>query len=124
VVLKIVPFWEDHKRKSWNPPREKGLPMLQLSWILIAIVQSIPNIRIIKNMPYKEDMWHHYYNSIPFWSDLDKMLLIKGHHDNTTITEMSVSITYTFEFANSLGVFQKWGVQLIAAFILKVIIYH
>jgi hypothetical protein len=56
------------------------------------------------------------------WSYEDKMQVLEGVYDMNTVTTMSLTIYYTYDFANSLGLFGKWGVQLVASFIMKVCI--
>jgi hypothetical protein len=55
------------------------------------------------------------------WPYDQKLLLVKGVIDTKTVVEMSVTISYTVEFAEYLGVFHKYGLQLVAAFIIQVL---
>ena len=49
-------------------------------------------------------------------------MLKKGRYDKKTTAEISVTIRYTPEFANTLGVFYPDGLLMVAAWTIDVII--
>lgn len=50
----------------------------------------------------------------------------KGRRDNDTVVTVSVAIKYTVEFAQTLGIFQKYGLYFLTAYTLKVLneVFH
>ena len=57
--------------------------------------------------------------------DLDaknQALLTKGRKDETSVAEISVTIRYTPQFANTLGVFYPDGLLMVAAWTIDVIL--
>jgi hypothetical protein len=66
-------------------------------------------------------LWAPFVGPRDQWPYDQKMLLVKGVVDTKTVVEMSVTILYTVDFAEYLGVYHKYGLQLVAAFIIQVL---
>ena len=75
-----------------------------------------------KNYGFKrgDDVLSWFYrNELPLPEDQLKHLQ-KGITDNETVAQVSVTIKYTVEFAQTLGVPMKWGMHHVALWTIKV----
>ena len=78
-----------------------------------------------RNYGYKkiDDALEWFYRNALDLDAKNQALLTKGRKDETSVAEISVTIRYTPQFANTLGVFYPDGLLMVAAWTIDVIIF-
>ena len=68
-----------------------------------------------------DDALAWFYRNTLNLDDDNQRLLANGRQDTRTEAEISVTIKYTTEFSQTLGVFHKHGLYMVAAWTIDVI---